>query len=89
MKFVSSSSQYVLTSIAAVALFLAGVLFTPSDLSTARSSFVITIEHTDDGGKATCEEGCKWKKLTWECSGEDSCTVQLDQSGVSSAPSEN
>lgn len=86
MRYLNKNAQHILTSLAVVAMGVASVWFTPSKPSGSISTFSITIEHTHEEGRAICEEGCNWEEVTWECSGEDSCRVQLDQSGVSSAP---
>ena len=42
--------------------------------------FALILERTDSEWSATCEAGCRWQTLTFECSSD--CDMVLDQTGV-------
>jgi hypothetical protein len=66
---------------AAIATFLL-VSSAPAE-SPRVSTFLITIDRTDEGLSMSCSEGCAWKTLNvGGCKPKEECRFVLDQNGM-------
>ena len=72
--------RYELVYVAVATLFLASSVPAGTPYT---SSFLITIEPTEDGVSMSCSVGCAWKTLTvGGCTPEQSCHFSIDQGGM-------
>lgn len=52
------------------------------------TSFEILLEVTPEGWRASCDHGCNWERLAYQCAANVPCRARVDQAGVRGLPPE-